>query len=165
MHPDDLGRFAELGVVACMQPRHAGADIVGVWREAVGSTRASLPLPWRSLAEHGAVLALSSDWNVAQMEPLIGIYSALTRADLRGEGAWTTEQCLDLEAAIHGYTMGSAFANFAEEDRGSVTPGKAADLVVLSQDLFRLEPERIPETRVDLTIVDGEVVHEREATG
>ncbi len=159
VHPDDLGRFAELGVVACMQPRHAGADIVGVWREAVGTARASLPLPWRSLAEHGAVLALSSDWNVAQMDPLIGIYSALTRADLHGEGGWTTEQTLDLEAAIHGYTMGSAYANHADGHRGSVTRGKAADLVVLSQDLFRLEPAGILETRVDLTIVDGRIVH------
>jgi hypothetical protein len=159
VHPEDLGRFAELGVVACMQPRHAAPDVVDVWREAVGTARASLPFPWRSLAERGAVLALSSDWNVAQMEPLIGIYSALTRADLHGDGAWTTEQTLDLEAAIRGYTMGSAFANFAEDDRGSVTPGKAADLVVLSQDLFRLDPAQIPETDVDLTIVDGRVVH------
>jgi predicted amidohydrolase YtcJ len=159
VHPDDLGRFAELGIVACMQPRHAAPDVVDVWREAVGTSRSSLPFPWRSLADRGAVLALSSDWNVAQMEPLIGIYSAITRADLHGEGAWTTEQALDLEAAVHGYTMGSAFANFAEGDRGSVTPGKVADLVVLSQDLFRLEPAQILETDVDLTIVDGRIVH------
>jgi predicted amidohydrolase YtcJ len=158
VHPDDLGRFAELGVVACMQPRHAAPDVVDVWREAVGTARPSLPFPWRSLAEHGAVLALSSDWNVAQMEPLIGIYSALTRADLSGGGAWTTKQTLDLEAAIHGYTMGSAFANFVEGDRGSVTRGKAGDLVVLSQDLFRLEPAQILDTRVDLTVVDGRIV-------
>jgi predicted amidohydrolase YtcJ len=158
VHPDDLGRFSDLGVIACMQPRHAAPDIVDVWREAVGTDRASLPFPWRSLAEHGAVLALSSDWNVAQMEPLIGIYSALTRADLEGGCAWTTDQTLDLEAAIHGYTMGSAFANFVEADRGSVTSGKAADLIVLSQDLFGLEPARILDTRVDLTIVDGRIV-------
>jgi predicted amidohydrolase YtcJ len=160
VHPDDLGRFGELGVVACMQPRHAAPDVVDVWRGAVGTSRPSLPFPWRSLAERGAVLALSSDWNVAQMEPLIGIYSALTRADLRGEGAWTTDQTLDLEAAIHGYTMGSAFANFAEGDRGSLTPGKAGDLAVLSQDPFRLEPAQLLETRVDVTVVDGRVVHE-----
>jgi predicted amidohydrolase YtcJ len=159
VHPDDLGRFSDLGVIACMQPRHAAPDVVDVWREAVGTARASLPFPWRSLAEHGAVLALSSDWNVAQMEPLIGIYSALTRADLNGGGAWTTDQTLDLQAAIHGYTMGSAFANFAEADRGSVTRGKAADLIVLSRDLFRLEPAQILDTRVDLTIVDGRIVH------
>ncbi|MDP9327733.1 MAG: amidohydrolase, partial [Actinomycetota bacterium] len=159
VHPEDLGRFAELGVVACMQPRHAAPDVVDVWREVVGSARRSLPFPWRSLAEHGAVLALSSDWNVAQMEPLIGIYSALTRADLNGGGAWTTDQTIDLEAAIHGYTMGSAFANFTEEDRGSVTRGKAADLVVLSRDLFGLEPAEILDTRVDLTIVEGRIVH------
>jgi predicted amidohydrolase YtcJ len=159
VHPDDLRRFSDLGVIACMQPRHAAPDVVDVWREAVGTARASLPFPWRSLAEHGAVLALSSDWNVAQMEPLIGIYSALTRADLDGGGAWTTDQTLDLRAAIHGYTMGSAFANFAEADRGSVTSGKAADLIVLSRDLFVLEPAQILDTRVDLTIVDGRIVN------
>jgi predicted amidohydrolase YtcJ len=160
VHPEDLGRFAELGVVACMQPRHAAPDIVDVWREAIGASRSSLPFPWRSLAEHGAVLAFSSDWNVAQMEPLVGIYSALTRADLHGGGAWSIDQTVDLESAIRGYTMGSAFANFAEDDRGSIAPGKAADLVLLSDDLFRLEPAQILEARVDLTIVDGEVVHE-----
>lgn len=160
VHPDDIARFAELGVVACMQPRHAAPDIVDVWREAVGTSRSSLPFPWRSLAEHGAVLAFSSDWNVAQMEPLVGIYSAVTRADLYGRGAWTIDQTVDLESAIRGYTMGSAFANFAEDDRGSIVPGKGADLVVLSDDLFRLEPAQILGARVDLTIVDGEVVHE-----
>ena len=160
VHPHDLPRFAELGVVACMQPRHAAPDIVDVWREAVGRDRWPRAFPWRSLAEHGAVLAFSSDWNVAQMEPLVGIYSAVTRADLHGEGAWTTEQTVGLEAAISGYTTGSAFANFAEGDRGSVSRGKFADLVVLSQDLFRLESAAILETGVDLTIVDGVIVHE-----
>jgi predicted amidohydrolase YtcJ len=160
VHPDDIGRFAELGVVACMQPRHAAPDIVDVWREAVGDDRPSLPFPWRSLAERGAVLAFSSDWNVAQMEPIVGIYSALTRADLHGEGGWSTDQTVDLETAIRGYTTGSAFANFVEHDRGSITRGKAADLVVLSDDLFRLEPAEILDASVDLTIVDGEVVHE-----
>ena len=142
-----------------MQPRHAAPDIVDRWRQVVGVARSSVPFPWRSLVVQGAPLAFSSDWNVAQMEPIIGIYSAVTRADLDGEGAWTVEQTLDLEAAIHAYTMGSAFANFAEEDRGSVTSGKYADLVVLSQDLFRLEPKQMLQTRVDLTIVEGEVVH------
>jgi predicted amidohydrolase YtcJ len=83
----------------------------------------------------------------------------MTRADLDGGGAWTTDQTLELGAAIHGYTMGSAFANFAEADRGSVTRGKAADLVVLSRDLFGLEPAQILDTRVELTIVDGRIVH------
>ena len=160
VHPDDLSRFAQLGVVACMQPRHAAPDIVDVWREAVGPERWSRAFPWRSLADHDAVLAFSSDWNVAQMEPLVGIYSAMTRADLHGGGAWTTEQTVDLPAAIAGYTAGSAYANFAENDRGSVTRGKLADLVVLSQDLFRLEPADVLRTGVDLTIVGGDIVHE-----
>jgi predicted amidohydrolase YtcJ len=160
VHPDDLPRFGQLGVVACMQPRHAAPDIVDVWREAVGPERWSRAFPWRSLADHGAVLAFSSDWNVAQMEPLVGIYSAMTRADLRGGGAWTTEQTVDLPAAIGGYTAGSAYANFAEGDRGSVSRDRLADMVVLSQDLFRLEPADVLRTGVDLTIVGGDIVHE-----
>ncbi len=159
VHPDDLGRFAQLGVIACMQPRHAAPDIVDVWRRVVGTDRRSLPFPWRSLAEHGARLAFSSDWNVAQMEPIVGIHAALTRADLEGGGAWTTEETLDLESAIRAYTAGSAFANFAEGDRGSVTPGRFADLVVLSTDLFRLEPREMLDARVDVTVVGGDVVH------
>jgi predicted amidohydrolase YtcJ len=155
--PDDLARFADLGVVACMQPRHAAPDIVDVWRAAVGTERASLPFPWRSLRDAGATLAFSSDWNVAEMDPLVGMYSALTRADLNGANAWTTEQTLDLEAIVHAYTMGSAYANFAEGDRGSITPGKYADLVALSEDLFEVEPAGFLDIRPVLVMTGGEI--------
>lgn len=156
-HPDDVPRFAALGLVACMQPRHWGPDIADVWREAVGPERERWAAPFRSLAESGAVLAFSSDWNVAEMDPLIGIYSALTRADLHGEGAWSVHETVNLPTAIRAYTMGGAFANHCESDRGSITPGKYADLIVLSEDLFGLEPDGILETRVETTIVGGTV--------
>jgi predicted amidohydrolase YtcJ len=157
VHPDDLGRFAELGVVACMQPRHAAPDIVDVWRAAVGTDRASKPFPWRSLRDAGATLAFSSDWNVAEMDPLVGIYSAVTRADLHGEEAWVTQETVDLETAIHAYTLGSAYANFAEGDRGSITVGKYADVVTLSKNLFEIEPAGFLETHADLVLTAGEV--------
>jgi predicted amidohydrolase YtcJ len=157
VHPDDLGRFAELGVVACMQPRHAAPDIVDVWRAAVGTDRASKPFPWRSLRDEGAPLAFSSDWNVAEMDPLVGIYSAMTRADLHGKHAWAQQETVDLPTAIRAYTMGSAYANFAERDRGSVAAGKYADLVVLSENLFEAEPEAFLGISPVLVMTGGEV--------
>lgn len=163
VHPDDLPRFAELGVVACMQPRHAAPEIVGEWRDNVGPARWPSAFPWRSLHDTYATLAFSSDWNVAEMDPLIGIYTALTRASLDGAERWTPEQRLDLATTIRAYTLGSAYANFAEGNRGSITPGKHADLVVLSDDLFALEdPRGILDARVELTVVGGTVVYSAE---
>jgi predicted amidohydrolase YtcJ len=160
VQPQDQPRFAQLGVVACMQPRHAAPDITGVWTENVGPERWPYSLPWRALHDAGAVLAFSSDWDVAEMDPLVGIYTAITRADLEGKDAWVTELCVDLPTAIRAYTMGSAFANFADGDRGSATTGKFADLVVIDRDLFRLgDPLEILDARVTLTVVGGEVVY------
>jgi predicted amidohydrolase YtcJ len=159
VHPDDLPRFAELGVVACMQPRHAAPEIVGEWRENVGHVRWPSAFPWRSLHDAGATLAFSSDWNVAEMDPMVGIYTALTRASLDGSEPWTPDQRLDLATTIRAYTLGSAYANFAEDDRGSITVGKYADIVIVSHDLFALEdPRAVLDARVELTMVGGEVV-------
>jgi predicted amidohydrolase YtcJ len=163
VHPDDQPRFAELGVVACMQPRHCSADLVaGDWLENVGEERQRYGFAWRSLHDAGATLAFSSDWDVGEMDPLVGIYSALTRARLDGRDAWVTEQCVDLETSIRAYTIGGAFANHVEDRRGSLAAGKQADLVVLDRDLFALEdPRQLLETRVTATVVDGDVVFER----
>lgn len=159
--PQDIPRFSELGVTACMQPRHSAPDITGQWARAVGPERAQYAWALRSLHEAGAPLAFASDWNVAEMEPVIGIYTAMTRKGLDGkpEGGWIPQQAIDLETAIRGYTLGSARANFLENDRGSVTLGKYADLVILSEDLFRIPPEEIKDVRVLLTLVGGRVVH------
>jgi predicted amidohydrolase YtcJ len=134
--------------------------VVPDWREAVGPERERFAAPWRALAEAGATLAFSSDWNVAEMDPLVGIYTAVTRADLRGRDAWTTEQTVDLATAIRAYTMGGAFANVCERDRGSITPGKYADLIVLSDDLFATEPAAWLGARVTTTLVGGTIVHD-----
>jgi predicted amidohydrolase YtcJ len=159
----DLGRFAELGVVACMQPRHCAPEIVAQWRENVGEQRWRYAWPMRSLADRGAVLAFSSDWNVAEMDPLVGLYTALTRADLDGKQSWVPEECVDLETALHAYTWGSAYSIDAEHHRGTIEVGKAADLTVFSSDLFSLvaggDTGALLDTHVDLTMVGGSVVH------
>ncbi|NUP32017.1 MAG: amidohydrolase, partial [Streptomycetaceae bacterium] len=163
LDPDDVARFRELGVVACMQPRHCAPEIAGPgqdWAENVGEGRWHKAWPMRSLDEAGAVLAFSSDWNVAEMDPMIGIYPAVTRKPLGGGEAWMPSETVDVTTAVHGYTMGSAYANFLEHDRGSLTVGKAADFVVLSRDILAIAPEEIPGTVCEVVAVAGEVVHE-----
>jgi predicted amidohydrolase YtcJ len=158
LDPADVGRFADLGVVACMQPRHCAPDLVHDWRANVGDSRERYAWAMRSLADSGATLAFSSDWNVAEMDPMVGIYTALTRADLAGDGAWNIAETLDLDSALHAYTAGSAYANFAEHDLGSIEPGKLADVIVLSQNLHALTPHEILETTVTHTVVNGEIM-------
>ncbi|WP_455354631.1 amidohydrolase [Streptomyces sp. SYSU K217416] len=162
LDPADVPRFAELGVVACMQPRHCAPEIAGPgqdWAENVGPDRWHKAWPMRSLHDSGAVLAFSSDWNVAEMDPMVGIYTAVTRRPLGGGEPWQPEETVDVETAVHGYTMGSAYANFLEDERGSLTVGKLADFVVLSRDILRAAPEDIPGTVAETVVVGGEVVH------
>ncbi|MGA5703559.1 amidohydrolase [Peterkaempfera bronchialis] len=162
LDPADTARFAELGVVACMQPRHCAPEIAGPgqdWAENVGPERWQQAWPMRSLREAGAVLAFSSDWNVAEMDPMVGIYTAVTRRPLGGGEAWIPGETVDVATAVHGYTMGSAYANFLEHERGSLTPGKVADFVVLSRDILVAAPEEIPGTVAELVVVGGEVAH------
>ncbi|WP_431897761.1 amidohydrolase [Nonomuraea sp. bgisy101] len=163
LDPADVPRFAQLGVVACMQPRHCSPDIAGPgrdWAEAVGRARWPKAWPMRSLHEAGAVLAFSSDWNVAEMDPMVGIYTAVTRRGLAGGPAWMPEERLSLAAAIRAYTLGSAYANFRDHDRGSLTPGKLADFTILSDDLFAIPVEAIPHVRADVVAVGGRIVHQ-----
>ncbi|MFE7708435.1 amidohydrolase [Streptomyces sp. NPDC057486] len=162
LDPDDTPRFAALGVVACMQPRHCAPEVAGPgkdWAENIGAERWHKAWPMRSLHTAGAVLALSSDWNVAEMDPMIGIHTAVTRRPLGGGEPWMPQETISVETAIHGYTMGSAYANFLENERGSLTVGKAADFVVLSRDILRAAPEDIPGTVAETVVVGGVVEH------
>jgi predicted amidohydrolase YtcJ len=165
--PQDAPRFRALGVTACMQPRHCAPEIAARWGEAVGAPRWDHAWAFRTLKDAGATLAFASDWNVAEMEPLIGIYSAVTRAGLDGRpaGAWGAGQTIDVEAAIRAYTLNGAWANFMEGNRGSITPGKYADLIVLSDDSTAIPAAAIPKTRVLMTLVGGEEVHRDPALG
>ena len=162
LHPDDVRRFGALGVAPIMQPRHCAPEIVADWRANVGPGRWRYAWAFRSLRDTGASLVFSSDWNVAEMDPLVGMYTAITRADLDGGNAWVPEQTVDLETAVHAYTMGGARVAFADERRGSITVGKQADLAVFDSDLFAAasdDPRRLLAATVTHTVVDGVVVH------
>jgi predicted amidohydrolase YtcJ len=153
-----------LGVIACMQPRHCAPDITGQWAKAVGAQRWKYAWAFRSLRDSGATLAFASDWNVAEMDPLIGIYTALTRKGLDGKpaGGWVPQQTIDLETAIRAYTINGAYANFVEQNRGSITPGKYADMVMISDDLFKVPADQIKDVKVEWTMVGGQEVWHKE---
>jgi predicted amidohydrolase YtcJ len=161
LRPDDVARFAPLGVIASMQPYHAIDD--GRWAEKMlGPQRIKSSYAWRSLLDHGAVLAFGSDWPVAPLDPLKGIYAATTRQTLDGRNpqGWVPEQRIKVAEAVHAYTVGSAFAEHQEALKGSLEPGKLADLVVLSEDIFHIPPTEIERARVYMTVFDGSVIYE-----
>lgn len=158
----DIPRMRAQGVVASMQPYHAIDD--GRWAEKrIGAERAKGTYAFRSLLDAGAVLAFGSDWAVAPIEPLMGIYAAATRRTLDGAhpDGWVPEQEISVAEAVRAYTVGSAYAERREAVKGTLEPGKLADLVVLSADIFAIDPAAIADTRVDLTMLGGKVVYRR----
>jgi hypothetical protein len=162
LRPDDIRRFAAQKVIASMQPYHAIDD--GRWAEKrIGAARAKGAYAFRSLLDAGATLAFGSDWFVAPLDPLMGIYAAATRRTLDGKHpeGWIPEQKITVAEAIRAYTMGSAYASFEEDRKGSIEPGKLADFAVLSQDILSEDPAGIREAKIDMTIVGGQVVFDR----
>ncbi len=155
----DIPRFARAHVVASMQPYHAADD--GRWAEKrIGRKRLRGTYAFRSLLDAGVMLAFGSDWTVAPLDPLQGIAAAVTRQTLDGKNpnGWIPEQKITVEEAMRAYTVGSAYAEFAEKSKGTITPGKLADLVMLSQDIFQIPPDQISRAKVLWTIMDGRVV-------
>jgi predicted amidohydrolase YtcJ len=162
LRPSDIPRFAQLEVIASMQPCHCIDD--GRWAdERIGPERAKTTYAFRSLLDAGATLAFGSDWFVAPINPLVGIYAAVTRRTLGGnhKNGWVPEQRITVAEAVHAYTMGSAYASMEERSKGSLEPGKLADLAVLSDDIFEVEPEKIADAKVDVTILGGKVIYQR----
>lgn len=160
--PEDLPRFAELGVIASMQPYHAIDD--GRWAETViGPERAKTTYAFRSLLDRGALVAMGSDWPVAPASPIEGIYAAVTRRTLDGANpeGWVPEQRIRVEEALRGYTFAGAFASFEEDRKGTLTVGRLADMVLLDRDLTAVSPESLRQAQVLKTIVGGEVVFGR----
>jgi predicted amidohydrolase YtcJ len=160
MAQKDFERFAKLHVIASMQPYHAIDD--GRWAEArLGHERARYSYAWRGFLDHGVTLAFGTDWPVAPLDPMIGLYAAVTRATLDGKnpGGWIPEEKITLPEAIEAYTMGATFAEFQEREKGSITPGKLADMVIVSDNIFDLKPETIRNAKVQTTIVGGKVVY------
>ena len=162
--PKDFDRFASLNVIASMQPYHAIDD--GRWAERrIGPERIKTTYAFRTLLDKGVRLAFGTDWSVAPLDPMKGLYAAVTRATLDGKNpnGWVPEQKIKLPEAVEAYTMGSAYAEFQEKEKGSITPGKLADMVLLSDDIFQLDPKKIGDVQVDLTMVGGKVVWNRGA--
>jgi predicted amidohydrolase YtcJ len=165
LRPEDYRRFRELGVIASMQPYHAIDD--GRWAEGrIGAKRCASSYALRSLLDAGARLAFGSDWSVAPLSPVLGIDAAVNRRTLDGKHpeGWFPEQRIGVREAVEAYTLGSAYAGFEEKERGSLEPGKLADLVVLSRDILAdAERDHIAEAEVLLTVVGGRVVYEKGA--
>ncbi len=160
--PADIPRFAQLHVIASMQPYHAIDD--GRWAEkSIGPRRIQTSYAFRSLLDAGTVLAFGSDWPVAPMVPLMGIYAAVTRRTLDGKNpdGWVPAQKISVEQAVHAYTIGSAYAQRDENAKGSIEVGKLADIVVLSADIFHIDPVQIEQTKVDTTVLNGKVAYQR----
>jgi hypothetical protein len=160
----DIPRFGRLRVIGSFQPLHANPDPawMGAWIKNVGSEREKRAWAWKSVLDGGGRLAFGSDWPVVTINPWIGLQVAVTRQDLDGkpEGGWLPEQKLSLADAVYAYTMGGAFAMRRETDEGSIEAGKLADLILLSQNIFEVDPHKIAETSSVLTMVGGRVVFE-----
>lgn len=160
MAAKDFERFAKLKVIASVQPSQAIDD--GRWAEPrLGHDRASRTYAFRTFLDNGVPLAFGTDWPVISLDPMLTIYAAVTRATLDGKhpDGWFPEQKLTVAEAVEAYTIGSAFAEFQEKDKGSITPGKLADMVILSDDIFKIRPELIRKVKVETTIVAGKMVY------
>jgi predicted amidohydrolase YtcJ len=162
LRPEEIKRFAGQQIIASMQPYHAIDD--GRWAEnRIGPERAKGTYAFRSILDAGARLAFGSDWFVAPMEPVLGIYAAVTRRTLDGKrpNGWVPEQKITVAEAVEAYTLGSAYASFDERLKGSIEAGKLADIAVLSDDIFKIKPEEIEKVKVVMTIFDGKVIYEK----
>jgi hypothetical protein len=162
LRKEDIARFAQLHVIASVQPYHCIDD--GRWAERrIGHQRALTTYAFKSLLDAGTTLAFGSDWFVAPINPLAGIYAAVTRRTLDGKNpdGWIPEQKLTVPQSVHAYTVGSAYAESQDDIKGAIEPGKLGDFVVLSQDIFNMDPAQIENVKVDLTISGGEIVYER----
>jgi predicted amidohydrolase YtcJ len=163
----DIPRFGKLGVIASMQPLHSypDADTLNVWARNAGPDRSSRAWAWKSIADAGGRLAFGSDWPVVTLNPWEGVQTAVTRQTSEGqpEAGFVPEQRLTVAQAIEGYTIGAAFAGRREKSEGSLEVGKLADLIILSQDIFDVDPHKIGATKVLTTIVGGRLVYQAES--
>ncbi len=157
----DIPRFGKLKVVASMQPLHAIDD--GRWAgKRLDAERLKGTYAFRTLLDTGAVLAFGSDSPVASMNPLLGIYAAVTRRTLddKNPNGWIPEQKITVDEAVRGFTWGSAYAEFQESEKGTLELGKVADIIILSDDIFTIDPVKIGQAKVLTTIMNGRVVFE-----
>lgn len=160
LQSSDIPRFAKLGVIPSMQPTHCISD-KKFYEKRIGTERSKGAYAWRSLVDAGSVLAFGTDYQVEPLNPIEGLYAAVTRKERRGEDGegWFPEQKLTMEEAIKFYTLGSSFAQFMENRKGMIKEGFLADIVIVDKDLLTIPENEIMSTRVDYTIVGGKVVY------
>jgi predicted amidohydrolase YtcJ len=162
--PQDIPRFAQLHVIASVQPFHAIDD--GRWAEKrIGPERIKTTYAFRSLTDSGAVVAFGSDWPVAPLVPLTGIYAAVTRRTIDGKnpGGWIPQEKVTVPQAVRAYTYNAAYAEGEEALKGLIQPGQLADIIVLSSDIFQINPIEIENVKVDLTLLGGQIIYDRAA--
>ncbi len=160
----DIPRFGKLGVIASMQPLHSypNDDTLNVWARNIGPDRAGRAWVWKSIANDGGHLAFGSDWPVVTLSPWDGVQTAATRqtTDGKPDGGFVPSQRLSVADAVYGYTLGAAFAGRREKTEGSIEVGKLADIIILSQHIFDIDPQKISGTKVTTTMVGGRVVYQ-----
>lgn len=160
----DIPRFGKLGGIASMQPLHSypNEDTLNVWARNIGADRASRAWVWKSILDSGGRICFGSDWPVVTLNPWEGVQTAVTRQTREGtpEGGFVPSQRLTVAQAVEAYTLGAAFAGRREKTEGSLEAGKAADLIIVSQNIFTVDPHQIGQTKVVLTMVGGRVVYQ-----
>jgi hypothetical protein len=161
LRSEGIARMGKLGVVASTQPYHAIDD--GCWAEKkLGKARLKTTYAFRSLLDSGVRLAFGSDWPVAPLNPIAGIYAAVTRRTTDGKNpdGWVPEQKVTVEEAVRAFTSGAAYAEFEETKKGIIKAGQLADVVLLNRDIFQIPPEEIKDARVQMTITGGRIIYE-----
>jgi predicted amidohydrolase YtcJ len=160
----DIERFGKIGVIASMQPLHSYTepDTLDIWSRNIGADRASRGWVWKSIAEAGGHLAFGSDWPIVTLNPWEGIQTAVTRQTSQGQpgAGLVADQRLTVAQLVDGYTLGAAFAGHREKSEGSLEVGKLADLIILSQNIFDVDPHKIGSTKVVTTILGGRIVYQ-----
>ena len=160
----DIPRFTKLGAIASFQPLHANPEPnwMGAWITNVGPEREQRAFAWNAVQKTGAHLAFGSDWPVVTINPWLGMQMAVTRQDFDGKppAGWIPALRMSVADTVHAYTMGGAYAVHHEKTEGSIETGKLADLILVSQDIFKIDPHEIAKTKVLLTVVGGKIVHD-----
>ncbi len=164
INPDDIPRFSKLGVLPSMEPIHAEPGTTTVWSKAVGEDRLPYSFAWKSLLDADAKLVFSSDWPACiSLNPIRGIHDAVNRRNPSGYPAdgWIPQERISIFEAMKAYTSMGAFSSFEEDRKGLLKVGYLADLVVLSRDLFEIDPMEIHQVLVEMTLVDGKIVYSK----
>jgi hypothetical protein len=156
----DIPRFAKLGVIPSMQPTHCITD-KNFYEKRIGPERCRGAYAWRSLIDAGSILAFGTDYQVEPLNPMEGLYAAVSRKDRLGEdgAGWFPEQKIIMEEAIRYYTLGSSYAQFMEDRKGIIKKGYLADIVITDKDLMTISEEEIMSVKIDYTITGGKIVY------